>query len=87
MPIPSQEEANLWCLFTGCIPAPRGIKAPVAVLVGNRDPVRNLYVTPLSRVRKDWSIVVIEGAGHLDCIVKAQFKDELKKWLDKNARR
>jgi pimeloyl-ACP methyl ester carboxylesterase len=65
----------------------KGIKIPVTVLVGDRDPVKNLYVTPLTQVRKDWPVVVIEGAGHLDCILKAQFKDEIKKWLDKNARK
>jgi pimeloyl-ACP methyl ester carboxylesterase len=66
--------------------AVRGIKVPVEVLVGDRDPVERLYVVSLSRVRKDWPVVEIEGAGHLNCIIKEQFKDELKKWLDKNAR-
>jgi pimeloyl-ACP methyl ester carboxylesterase len=66
--------------------AVRGIKVPVAVLVGDRDPCKKLYVEPLTRVRKDWPVTEIEGAGHLNCILKEQFKDELKKWLDKNAR-
>jgi pimeloyl-ACP methyl ester carboxylesterase len=66
--------------------AVRGIKTPVEVLVGDRDPCKKLYVMPLTRVRKDWPVVEIAGAGHLNCIVKEQFKDELKKWLDKNAR-
>jgi pimeloyl-ACP methyl ester carboxylesterase len=66
--------------------AVRGIKVPVAVLVGDRDPCKKLYVEPLTRVRKDWPVTEIAGAGHLNCIFKEQFKDELKKWLDKNAR-
>ena len=66
--------------------AVRGVKVPVAVLVGDRDPCKKLYVEPLTRVRKDWTVTEIAGAGHLNCIVKEQFKDELKKWLDKNAR-
>jgi pimeloyl-ACP methyl ester carboxylesterase len=65
----------------------KGIKMPVTVLVGDRDPCKKLYVEPLTQVRKDWPVVVIEGAGHLDCIMKAQFKDEIRKWLDKNARK
>ena len=66
--------------------AVRGIKVPVAVLVGDRDPCKPLYVEPLTRVRKDWPVTEIAGAGHLNCIIKEQYKDELKKWLDKNAR-
>ena len=66
--------------------AVRGIKVPVAVLVGDRDPCKALYVDPLTRVRKDWPVTEIAGAGHFNCILKEQYKDELKKWLDKNAR-
>ncbi len=65
----------------------RRIRVPVVVIVGDRDPVKKLYVTPLSQVRKDWPVVEIEGAGHLNCIIKEQFRAELKKWLDRNAKR
>jgi hypothetical protein len=30
----------------------------------------------------DWPVIEIKDAGHLNCIVKPQFKDDLKKWLD-----
>jgi pimeloyl-ACP methyl ester carboxylesterase len=66
--------------------AVRGIKVPVAVLVGDHDPCKALYVEPLTRVRKDWPVTEITGAGHLNCILKEQFKDELKKSIDRNAR-
>jgi pimeloyl-ACP methyl ester carboxylesterase len=59
-----------------------GIKLPVEVLIGDRDPVRKLYVEPLEMVRKDWPVIEIKDAGHLNCIVKPQFKEEIEKWLD-----
>jgi pimeloyl-ACP methyl ester carboxylesterase len=65
----------------------KSIDVPVAVLVGDRDPVRRLYVTALSRIRDDWPVIEIDDAGHLNCVVKEQFKDELCKWLDKNAKK
>jgi pimeloyl-ACP methyl ester carboxylesterase len=67
--------------------AVKGLKMPVAVLIGDRDPVRRLYVAPLEKARPDWPVVVIEGAGHLNCIVKPQFQEELKKQLDRQAKK
>ena len=64
----------------------QGIRVPVCVIVGDRDPVKRLYVTPLTRVRNDWPVIEVAGAGHLNGIMKDQFKDEIKKSLDKNAR-
>ncbi|HLK56579.1 MAG TPA: alpha/beta fold hydrolase [Chthonomonadaceae bacterium] len=61
--------------------AVRGIHLPVKILVGDHDIVKSLYVEPLKRVRKDWPEVDIVDAGHLDCIFKPQFLDELDKWL------
>jgi pimeloyl-ACP methyl ester carboxylesterase len=61
----------------------KAIKLPVAILIGDRDPVRRLYVAPLEKVRPDWPVIVITGAGHVNCIAKAQFQDELKKQLAK----
>ena len=67
--------------------AVKKVQVPVAVLVGDRDPCKQLYVLPLARIRPDWAVIEIEGADHFTCILKAQFKEELKKWLDKNARK
>jgi pimeloyl-ACP methyl ester carboxylesterase len=63
----------------------KSVKIPVEILVGDHDPCKRLYVDPLATVRKDWPVVEIQGAGHISCIFKQQFKDELKKWIDKNA--
>ena len=62
----------------------KAIRIPVEILVGDRDPMKKLYVEPLESVRSDWRVIEIEGAGHLNCIVKKQFIDELEKWLDMN---
>ena len=57
------------------------IEVPAKVIVGDRDPCRRLYVAPLRRVRKDWPVVEIRDAGHIDCIVKKQFRDEIADWI------
>jgi pimeloyl-ACP methyl ester carboxylesterase len=59
----------------------KAIRAPAAVIVGDGDPVRKLYVVPLESVRKDWPVTLIKGAGHINCILKPQFKDALAKTL------
>jgi pimeloyl-ACP methyl ester carboxylesterase len=57
----------------------RSITVPTEILVGNRDPVRNLYVSPLKRVRTDWPVIEITGAGHMNCVARRQFTEELRK--------
>ena len=58
------------------------IRIPTEVIVGDRDPVKQLYVEPLERVRKDWPVIEIHDAGHLTCIAKPEFKNEIQRWLD-----
>ncbi len=62
----------------------KAIRIPVLILVGDRDPMRKLYVVPLQKVRNDWQVIEIQGAGHLNCIFKKQFIEEIEKWLDMN---
>jgi pimeloyl-ACP methyl ester carboxylesterase len=62
----------------------RAIRVPVEVVVGDRDPVKRLYVAPLEQARKDWPVVEIKDAGHLNCIVKPQFKNAIADWLAKH---
>jgi pimeloyl-ACP methyl ester carboxylesterase len=64
----------------------QGVKAPVEILVGDHDPVRRLYVDPLKRVRGDWTVVEIADAGHITCIMKKQFRDELGAWVRRNTK-
>lgn len=63
----------------------KGIKLPVTMIVGDRDPVKRLYVDPAHGLRPDWPLRTIAGAGHLNCIAKQEFKDELKAALDQQA--
>src|SRR5262249_20076443 len=59
------------------------IAVPVEVIVGDRDPIKGLFVEPLKGVRKDWPVVEIKEAGHLTCPFKDQFKEEVAAWLKK----
>lgn len=61
------------------------IALPVEVVVGDRDPVKQMYVNPLKQARPDWPVVEISDAGHLNCIMKPQFRDEIGKWVRKNS--
>jgi pimeloyl-ACP methyl ester carboxylesterase len=63
------------------------IKVPVEILIGDRDPVKPMYVLPLQRARKDWPVVDIEDAGHINCIIKKQFREEIAAWVRKQEKR
>lgn len=60
----------------------KSIRIPVEVVIGDLDPSRRLYVRPLQEVRKDWPVVEIEAAGHLNCITRKEFRDEIARWID-----
>jgi pimeloyl-ACP methyl ester carboxylesterase len=62
------------------------IRVPVKVIVGDRDPVQRMYVAPLKEARSDWPIVEIADAGHLNCVMKPQFREEIASWVRKNTR-
>ncbi|MBO0798693.1 MAG: alpha/beta hydrolase [Blastocatellia bacterium] len=64
----------------------KAIRVPAIVIVGERDPVKRLYVDPLRPVRKDWRVIEISDAGHLNCVVKTQFKEAIAEWLDEQTR-
>jgi hypothetical protein len=73
--------------FTEGISTECPIRAPVTVLVGGKDDlIKRLYVEPLEGVRKDWAVVEIKDANHIDCIFKPQFREELAAWLKKNTK-
>ena len=63
----------------------KAVRVPVTVIVGERDPVRRLYVEPLQGARPDWPVRIIAGAGHLNCIAKPEFQAELRKALGSGA--
>ena len=61
----------------------KAIRVPVTVIVGDRDPCRELYVDPLRAARPDWPVHEISNAGHLNCILKPEFKTQLESALEK----
>ena len=56
----------------------KAVRVPATIIVGERDPCRRLYVEPLVRVRPDWPEHVVPGAGHMNCVLKPDFKTQLK---------
>jgi pimeloyl-ACP methyl ester carboxylesterase len=61
----------------------KSIKVPVEVLVGSRDPVKPLYVAAVRRARPDWPVIEVDGAGHINCIVRPEFRNEIGAWVRK----
>ena len=65
----------------------KSIRVPVAVLVGEQDElIKELYIEPMRRVRKDWPVIEIAEANHISCIFKPQFQREIAAWLRKNSK-
>ena len=60
----------------------KAVKVPVEMIVGERDPTRTRYIAPLQTVRPDWPVVVVPDAGHINCVTKPEFLDDLTQWLD-----
>jgi len=64
----------------------KAVRVPVTILVGERDICRRLYVEPLAQVRPDWPVHVIKDAGHINCVMKPEFKAQLVAALGKSTR-
>jgi pimeloyl-ACP methyl ester carboxylesterase len=64
----------------------KAITGPVEVLVGDRDRVKQLYVAALRRGRPDWPVVEIPRAGHINCIMKPEFREEIAVWVRKQSK-
>jgi pimeloyl-ACP methyl ester carboxylesterase len=62
----------------------RSIKVPIEIIAGTHDPIRAMYIGPLEKIRPDWQVIDIQGAGHITCIMRDQFKEELARWIDRN---
>jgi hypothetical protein len=63
----------------------KAVKVPMSMVAGDHDPCRKMYIEPLVKVRPEWPLTTVEGAGHLTCIAKEAFKDALKDALDGRA--
>lgn len=53
----------------------KALRMPAAVIVGGRDPVDRAYVAPLAQIRPDWRITRISGAGHINCVMRPEFRE------------
>jgi pimeloyl-ACP methyl ester carboxylesterase len=62
----------------------KALKMPIEVVVGDQDPCRRLYVEPLVKIRPDIPQHIISNAGHILCVVKPEFKTELRAALSRN---
>jgi pimeloyl-ACP methyl ester carboxylesterase len=62
----------------------KALKMPIAVVIGERDPCRKMYVDPLLEIRPDIPEHVISGAGHITCIFKPEFKTQIDAALAHN---
>lgn len=51
---------------------------PVIVIFGDNDGIRKGYLEPLKEAHIDWPIVYIQGANHITCIFKRQFREDFK---------
>ena len=60
----------------------KSLKMPAAMIIGEKDPVKPLYVDPLTKIRPDWPVTVIVGAGHIICVIKPEFREAVVKGLD-----
>jgi pimeloyl-ACP methyl ester carboxylesterase len=65
----------------------KDVHVPVEIIVGDHDPCRRMYVEPLRQVRPDWPEHVVAGAGHLNCILKPEFKTDLENALSRACNR
>ncbi len=58
------------------------IRVPMRVIIGSADDLYERRVKPLSEVRPDVKVVLIEDANHLNCMFRQEFKDAVKAFLD-----
>jgi pimeloyl-ACP methyl ester carboxylesterase len=61
------------------------IQVPVTIIAGDKDPCRRLYIEPLRKIRPDWPDYVVANAGHVECVLKPEFKSDLEKVLLEHA--
>lgn len=59
------------------------MKLATSSIVGDHDPVDKLYVEPLTLIQPGWPVTKIAGAGHITCVMKPDFRDEVVKAIAK----
>ncbi|MGC2494666.1 alpha/beta fold hydrolase, partial [Candidatus Binatus sp.] len=41
----------------------KSIKLPVEIIIGDHDPMKRMYVSPLEKIRPDWHVIEIQHSG------------------------
>lgn len=59
----------------------KAITPRVTLIVGDRDPCRTMYIEGAHKLRPDWALYTVKGAGHFNCIFKTEFKNDLDRAL------
>jgi pimeloyl-ACP methyl ester carboxylesterase len=58
------------------------LKVPMRVIIGSADPLYESRVKPLTEVRPDIPVVLIDGGNHLNCMFRGEFKQAVRDFLD-----
>jgi pimeloyl-ACP methyl ester carboxylesterase len=61
------------------------IKVPMIVVIGADDGLLARRVKPLREMRPDIPVVEIEGANHISCVFRPEFRKAIQEFLDKQA--
>jgi pimeloyl-ACP methyl ester carboxylesterase len=62
-----------------------GIGVPMRVIIGSADGLYESRVKPLSEARPDVPVVLIDGATHINCMFREEFKTAVRAFLDAQA--
>jgi pimeloyl-ACP methyl ester carboxylesterase len=82
--IPAKDSAGRGLAVTACMHGMarlavtekevKSLTMPAAIIIGDKDPVKPLYVEPLVKIRPDWPVTIIPNAGHIVCVIKPEFR-------------
>jgi pimeloyl-ACP methyl ester carboxylesterase len=64
----------------------KAISVPTACIIGSKDFLKGLYVTPAAKLHPSWPVVEVKDGDHLTCILKPQFREEIVGWLKKRGK-
>jgi hypothetical protein len=41
-------------------------------------------VEPLEGIRKDWPVAIIPDSGHINCVARPAFKNDIREWIEQH---
>lgn len=63
----------------------KAIDVPMIVIVGDQDGLYERRVKPMSAVRPDVPVILIEGANHMSCVFNEDFRDAVRNAVDQHS--